>query len=387
MKNTIPALFCLVGALTVEPATAQECVNADPASVLASVHGDSEVIVDPQDAERNLILTANVGDGMSKVAIARIDGRTGQVTPGSLSIIANNFYGLTRINGPEFVQKPTGELGVLYAGLGGVRAAFRSAIPEKWNEFSFDVTGKRIFGNPPLLPSTSNGAYPAPPTPLRQNTYGQYRGDCTGICFGALGQGVTTDVVAAVLAAKGLTTAAATQSPDDGQIYLSACGASGSCGLYEAVLDGVGGFVAGSFQKLAEMGTTAPVSLAAARHPRTGSTVLFSNKGSGAVDVWEHSSDGGALRLVRRVPASGSVHFRAEVDAREVVLHYLVKSGANAGSYTIPVVAAGRILQAGGAKKVNDNAAGAEIAWLPAAEKWAVFFRTANVLQRCWITP
>jgi hypothetical protein len=164
MKHIIPT-FLAIGALGLAPAIAQDCVNADPWLELGGVGGDFELRVDPQDPKQNLIFVANVADGASGIAAARINGASGQVMRGSLTPIADNYYGQSVINGPEFVQKPTGELGVVYAGPGGVHAVFRSTAPTPWNAFWFNADGKRIFGSPPPLPSTSDGAYPAPPIP------------------------------------------------------------------------------------------------------------------------------------------------------------------------------------------------------------------------------
>ncbi len=96
------------------------CINADPSSTLASTGGDFELNVDPQDAYSNLLYVTNVASGASSVVIARIDGQSGQIIAGSLTNIANNFNGSSTTNGPEIVQEPTGEVGVLYAGRGGV---------------------------------------------------------------------------------------------------------------------------------------------------------------------------------------------------------------------------------------------------------------------------
>ncbi len=386
MNHIIPA-FLAIGALAVAPAKAQECVNADPSSVLVGVQGDFEIRVDPQDPEENLIFISNVKDGASQVVAARVDGITGQVMPGSLATVANDFYGQKIINGPEFVQKPSGELGIVYAGPGGVHAVFRSATPKGWNAFNLDVHGDVITNTPPRLPATSEGAYPAPPIPLGQHTHGQLRGDCASICYGSLSEGVTTDVTA-VLAPKGLTVSAATQSPTDGYIYISACKGLYSCNLYEAQIDGAGGFVPNSFQVLAGVGRVSPVSMAAARHPLTGATILFSNRGANAVDVWEQPGGGGGLRLIRRVSVPGNTHYRVETDRNSVVLHYLVRSGTSAGSYTIPVAAPGSVLNVGTSKKVTDQSSGAEVFWSPAANKWAVLYRSSEgALRRCWFTP
>ena len=179
------------------------------------------------------------------------------------------------------------------------------------------------------------------------------------------------------------------QAPNDGYIYISACDTTNSCGLYEAQIDGAGSFVAGTFQKLASVGSVAPVQLAAARHLMTGTTVLFSNEGTMMVDVWEQPAAGGALSLVKRVPVTSNGHYRAEFSPTEVVLNYLIRWGASAGSYTIPVTANGTTLVIGASKRISRISSGSELDWFPAANRWAINYRSAlqKVLTRCWVTP
>jgi hypothetical protein len=350
---------------------------------------DFELTVDPQDPEKNLIYISNANNGGSIVA-ARVDGQTGMVITGSLTKIVNNFFGLSSIDGPEFVQKPSGELGVLYAGLGGVHGTFRSAVPAAWNDFRFDVNGLPFRGGPPLLTNTSEGAYPAPPLPLGQFTFGQWLGSCLGVCYGALGGSITTDVVA-VLQERGLTVSTTAQSPRDGYIFISACNSIGSCGLYEAFVDPSLGILPQSFSKLASVSGPAAVDgLVAERHPVTGSTVLFSNEDEGGtiIDVWEQPGGGGALTLIGKFSVSASRRYRTAASDTQVVLHYIIRLGKRAGSYTLPVSATRTSLVPGSIQKVSDTGTGSELEWLPAADNWGLFYRRSpTTLTRCWITP
>lgn len=381
--STVPIVLA-TDAVTAAPSS--NCTIADPSGVLASVGGDFEIAVDPQDPAGNAIFVANLASGASSVVAARINGVSGQVVNQTLTPIANNFLGQTKIQGPEFVQRPTGELGVLYAGPGGVHAVFRSRIPAAWNDLVYDVTGAPTGGSPPVLPASSDGAYPKGPLPLGQNTYGQWRGTCQGICYGSFGSNVTTDVVA-VLTPQGFTAASGAQSPRDGYVFLGLCDANDACGIYEAQIDNAGGFTEGSFQLLAEV-NDAPAQLAAARHPVTGATVLFSDGGSRTIDVWQQPAGGGPLSLVAHVSANKHEHFRAETSATQVVLHYLSAALLADGSFTIPVSANGTSLVAGASKKISSYGHGAEFLWLPAANKWALLYRgSGNVPTRCWVTP
>jgi hypothetical protein len=303
MKPTISAFVLLSTATTALAQANPTCINGDPSSVLAGINGDFEVQVDPQDPARNVIYTSNVATGASSVVVARIDGLSGQVVPGSLHVIANNYQGVTLINGPEFVQPPGGELGILYAGPEGVHGAFRPLNTQVWYNFFFNLTGVPTNGSPSKLP-TSIGAYPWPPIPLGQRTYGQYFGNCSDNgphvdwCYGALGFGVSTDV-GAVLKPEGFSVSYTVQSPRDGYIFISACQDS-NCGLFEGKIDNAGGLVLTTVSALTQQ---APVNVAAARHPVTGTTVVFSDHGSSLIDVWEQPASGGALKLIRSVPA------------------------------------------------------------------------------------
>jgi hypothetical protein len=366
------------------------CGNADPSLVLANVSGDFEITADPQDAAHSLIYISNVAkSGPSTVVTAHIGNTTGQVMSGSLTQIADNFDGNSAINGPEFVWQPTGQFGVLYTGVGGVHGVFRASVPTAWNAFNFDVSGAPTNGSPPALPTTSDGAYPGADQKLDESTYAQNHGTCSGICYSALTFGIPTDVAAVATANFGLTGSAATGSPRDGYVFMGACDTTGSCGIYEGLIDNNGGFVAGTFQKRASV-ATAPADLGAARHPLTGSTVLFASHGSNAIDVWQQPASGGALSLVASVPVNTSAHYRPRTSNTEVVLHYYGASTLATGSYTIPVSAKNGALVAGSSTKISSYGSGSDLAWLPAAGEWALFYRpspTTNALTRCWVNP
>lgn len=363
-------------------ASTSTCDTADPTSTFATVGGDFELTVDPQDSASNLIIVANIANGNSSVVAARVNGLSGQIAPQTLTTIADNFVG--DVHGPEIVQKPSGELGVIYAGPQGVHGVFRSQLPSAWDQLIYDVYGAQTSSSPPPLASTSVGAYPAI-MPLGQNTYGQWQGDCQGICYGALGFGIPTDVVA-LLAPQGYTASFATQSTRDGYIFISACDASNACGIYEALIDNAGGFAADSFQKLVDL-PAAPLHLAADRHPVTGTTILFSNNGTDNVTVWQQPATGGALTQIANVSAPKNQHYRVVSDPAKLVLNYFGATILTDGSYTIPVTAKGTKLVVGASKKIGKKGHGSELAYLPAVNKWAHYYRASGVLQRCWVAP
>ncbi len=364
------------------------CINADPSSEVANVNGDFELQADPQDPAGNVIFISNLASGASSVVVAQVDGLTGAVISGSLTTVADNYNGQTIINGPEFVQKSTGELGMIYAGGDGVHGVFRSNPPTTWNAFNFDVTGAPTNGSPPPLPATIDGAYPIGKNILGINTYGQALGGCAGsACFSALGSGTYTDVGATMTAA-GLTASGVALSPRDGYLFMSACDANNVCGLYEAKIDGAGGFVAGSLQQVAAT-ADAPVNMAAVTAPTSGATVLFTDDGARAVDIWRQPATGGALTLISTIPVYSSAHYRVAANSNEVVLNYLIRSGLHKGSYTIAVpTVGGSLTPPSTSTKISTVYAGTEFDWLPAAGQWALFFRPSQgQLTRCWVNP
>ncbi len=369
---------------------AADCANADPASELAGVGGDFELTADPQDPEGHLLYVSNMADGASSLVLARLDGTTGQVLQGSLTTIATNFDGQND-NGPEFVMQRDGVIGVIYSGIGGVHGVFRPQIPANWNQFQFDVFGNPIRNdNPPVLTNTSDGAYPTVSLhiPQQSDTYAQFFGSCSSRCYGNLYGGVTTDV-SLQMASLGLTVSSTAQSPREGYVFMSACDLAGACGLYEGLITSGGIFFPGSVQKLAPLLRAVKLyGLAAARHPLTGSTVVFSLVESATTaKVWGQSPTGGVLKLIGSVQIDAGTHFRVELNDSEVVLNYLVFSGPDTGNYTVPVTAVGGNLAVGTNRQISTVAQGAELDWLPAANRWALYYRSSDKLKRCWVTP
>jgi hypothetical protein len=374
------------------------CENADPSGQMANVGGDYEIVADPQDPNGSLILASNRAEGRSGVVVVQIEGQGGKVVPNSLTTVADNYNGTNFYNGPEFVRQPSGALGLLFAGGGvipattqnpltgnGVYGVFRSANRGRWNDFGFAVGGARLPSSSGLrLTSSLESGYPGGSPILGQRSYPMFGRGCSGICYAAMDSGTFTDVYAG-LATKGLTVSAATQSPDDGTVFMIACKTSApkDCGIYSATIDGRGGLVGSTAIKVA----TAPApevmeTMRAIRHPATGSIVLFAGAG-----VWEQRAKGAQLTSIGKVNGPAGGHYRSEADATSVVLHYLVRSGASAGSYTVRVAEGGEGLAAESTKKIGTATAGAELIWLPNANRWALFSRSAGTFSRCWVAP
>lgn len=380
--STVPIVLA-TDAVTAAPSS--DCSSADPKKVLTSVGGDFEIKADPQDSAGNLIFIANAANGASSVVAVRLNATSGQAVAGTRTTIANNFVGQSAINGPEFVQKPSGALGVLYAGDGGVHAVFRGDIAGAWNDFRYNADATPTGGSPASLAATTDGNYPGFQL-AGLYTYSFFQGSCTSRCAADFRFGTYTDFEL-VLNSLGLTGSGAAPSPRDGYGFLTACDANANCGIYEAQIDGAGGFASGTFQLLAPT-ATARKAMASVRHPLTGTTVLFTEASSSAIDVWEQPAAGGPLTLIAEVPSVNGSHYTALRGVDKVVLHYYGGGILKNGSYTLPVTASGTTLVAGTSKLVSSQDAGSELVWLPAVDKWALYYRSSNnTMMRCWITP
>jgi hypothetical protein len=379
------------------PALAQQsedCINADPTSILSNIAGDFQLALDPQDPDQHIIFLSNVSkesNAPQDIDIAQLDGQTGKVVAGSLTVIATNFFGSSQMNGPRWMYTPQGQLGIIYVGTGGVHGAYRSSPPTAWNIFPLNYNGSATGGSASVLPNTSSGAYPAatddPPTQFA--TYPQYLGTCTSLCYAAFDGGTATDV-SATLAPDGYAAVNATQSTRDGVIVISACATStSSCGLFQAKIDGAGGLT--NFKQIASTGSPASPSLAVEKHPVTGTTVVFSQGAGDTIDVWEQTTNAGMLSLIGTVTVpTGAVHYRATASATQVVLNFIVRSGAAIGNYTIPVSATGTTLTVGSSNRISMFSGGTDLQWFPAAGKFGFYYREPTSGQqytRCWVTP
>ncbi len=145
--------------------------------------------------------------------------------------------------------------------------------------------------------------------------------------------------------------------------------------------------MANTFKQLAQVGE-GPLYMSAARDPITGKTILFSNEGTSKIDVWEQATTEGALTLIGTAPVTSSWHYVAEPDNAKVVLNFLGVEPVDLASYTITVTASGNSFVLGPVRKqINTHGIGSEVDWLPAANRWAIFYKSSGVFYRCWINP
>jgi hypothetical protein len=404
MKRLLVGSAMLLAAVV--PAFAQSgtgCQNADPNGVLANVGGDFELATDPTDPNHIMFVSNVTPDSTApqNVVVAQIDGQTGRVVAGSLTVIANNFSGLSRQNGPEWMQAPDGRVGVVYAGAGGVHGVYRAASPSSWNAFQFNWNNTASSGSPSLLPDTFSSAFPGSPLgpPTKAATIPQAWGKCTTTCYGAYNTGKTTDI-GAVIAAQGYVYSNSTM-PDgsstssDGLVYIAACQGS-ACGIYEAKIDGNGGLT--FLQQVASTGSWAVTRMAVGRHPTTGTFVMFTDAPGNVVNVWQQQPASAPpypqFTLIGSVPVpAGYDHFRTLASNAKLILNFFVRQGAPLGTYSITINARGGSLVVPSSPMLLSSATsgGSELKFLPLAAKWLLMYRTtrtpANAFTRCWVTP
>ncbi len=366
------------------------CSNSDPSGVVTSIKGDFELVGDPQDASSSIIYTANSVNGAGSVVVARIDGSSGNLIAGSLTTVATNWLGESVINGPEFVQKPDGRVGILYAGPGGVHGVFRSNPPLAWNDFAFSNSGSPVGTSAPTLGPTIDGNYAGAGMIFKQNAYFEYPASADNAFFGSLTGGSLTNISATMTSA-GLTASTVAHSPRDRYVFMDATSSTLGPGIYEAEIDGSGGFTPSSLIRLTSTRAThlGRDDIRAIRHPVTNDTILFADAGVGGISVYSQAPSGGPLTLLKTVNSATSTHYRTEADMGKVVLHYYIKTGLTSkqGSYTLPVTASGGQLNVGSPKRISPKSNGAELVWFSSTNQWALFYRSTNEFTRCLVTP
>ncbi|MBS0560796.1 MAG: hypothetical protein JSR21_12145 [Proteobacteria bacterium] len=406
IRRCAAALLLAAGVAAALPALAQTstCGTMDPTGVLAGVAGDFELTVDPDDPAGNVLFVSNIQPDFfqyQNVVVAQIDATTGQTVPGSLTVVANNFKGNSSRNGPEWVRTPQGQLGAIYTSADGVHGVFRAAPPVSWNGFLYDYVGNPTLGSPPVLPSSLPGFYDGlpPKPPQKAATIPMYApvptmNTCTNACYGYYNAGQSTDVTSVLQGQYGLWVGGVTQAPWDSYLYVAACTQrTRICGIYQAQIDGQGGFA--SVQSIATADYTLSsgsglLQMAAEVHPVNGVPVLFTGETPRLISVWTQSAPGAPLTLLTRVAAPpGAVHYRAYVSDTQVVLNFFVRNGPALGQYTLPVSANGSSLTVGKVTQIYANSLqGSEIQWYRGAQSWAVSFRGQDgIYRRCWFTP
>lgn len=354
--------------------------------------GDIEIIVDPDDSDNNLILTANLGERSqltpkNSIVVTLLDGTTGQALSDIIEV-ARNFRG-TNSAGPEFSYQVERGLGILYRGQEGVHSTWRRG--GAWYRFIYDADGIRHGGTPPVLPGSAPKRDPFPMgTPplgdprLVEYAFSDYRKNWLGV----VGSEARIELFE-------LFDRYGIEVYDKSQIalhpfaasYVLFCGCiksdSGqqSCGLYEAKLVFDANDFTAELSRLSDHDVLFE-RIAAARHPLTGSLVVFALTTS-TLWVFESVTAHQPLREIASFFNDGSYqleHPRIENSHDNLYLHLVDREGAGAGSY---LVRYGE--QPADPEWISPRGTGAELVYMPAADRLALFYKEAGKLVRCWV--
>ena len=381
-------------------------VAADVTELIASERfEDFEITVDPSDPEFNLIFAANTqhprGE-LSDILVARLDGTTGRLS-GMPRIIAANYAGHPRINGPEFAFEESLGLGVLYAGPRGVHAAWRPS-GTSWHAFRFDVHGVPFpHDTPPALPGTTAGRHPGGSPPFDLLSYSEIFGGsstrCEEVCYGNYTDPTRTDLAPALRAAVTLDLVVSTPHPAmSGYVIFNACSpaiaASTECGLFEILIDGKGGVEADTLLRLTPTAWNIQYApgqgLRAGVHPVTGNLVVFGLR-SGNLDVWESDTIHSVLTLVDSFTniSDDAGHTRVVEGNTALYLHFIVREGPEHGSYVTVFEEA-----PAPPEWILGRPGGSELVYFPAVDRLGLYYTKGVVdsssvahqlLVRCWV--
>ncbi|MEA3278785.1 MAG: hypothetical protein U9Q81_26495 [Pseudomonadota bacterium] len=379
----------------------------DPDSPLATFQ-DFEIGVDPEDPDGDLIYASNVERGTpdgTDIYVMRLDGRTGMLS-GSPRIIADNYTGRQKLNGPEFTFNPQSGLGVMLAGPGGVHAAWRRS-PMAWDAFDFDLFGAPFPPlTPPPLPPTYPGRHPKDSHPFGLRAYSEIDFEtytCGEVCYAYLDDSTTTDLKVTLEAAGNFQLYRSTLHPvADGYAVFTGCrlptAAPSDCGIFEVQIDGNGGVSWETFMQLYEQvrfPTQEYEKIQTAIHPVSGNLVVALLHGH-TLAIWESGTPHAKLTLVDKLDnlPTGETetpsHLRLIEGPTVLYVQFFLRDGANMGSYVSVFDESFGPLQQIDAR----DPGGSELVYLPAADRLALFHgETASMpngtevqmVQRCWV--
>jgi hypothetical protein len=380
----LASISVLLYSQAVHPADATDC------EVVArdlGKFGDFEITVDPTDPASNLLIVGNIGENLAgtPIIVAQLDGYTGKLLAGP-TVIAEDFTGIKIINGPEFAFSEYQNLGVLYAGPYGVHAAWR--FGGSWDEFHYDVWGNTFPGSPPPLPGTEPGRYPqgAPPFGVRTvaEFFGRFNNQCPGRCYGLLFDSVYTTLSTSLIPL-GLEQGQSTLHPTaDGYVIFSACELlSGACAVYEIAIDGSGGVLESTLQRLVEPDHRFRdmVDILATVHPSSKNIVVYGLSSDGFV-ILESSAAHVPLTLSRLFTdlPDEPIHMRITESPKALYLHFIDRRGLDQGSYV------SRYRKSPQAPKfISLRGTGAELVFMSAASRLALFYKEKKNFVRCWV--
>lgn len=430
-----------------EPAVARaESALAPNCTWITRALGDFEIAPDPEFAP-NLLLVTNVDQGASNypVTISQLSGVDGSVIAGPVRV-AENYTGLSKINGPELSRLPPGgpvRMGVLYHSPRGVSAAWRVSNPASWDAFVSKLDGQPMLlphVGPPLLDASPADAYPGGGAPDDLSGFSAFGGACHGLCYGRVAgaAGSMTAVHDRVYADDGLVGMASTADASvEDEVLVSACRydaacaqascpgqlacvigcggdvaclkgcdtaclatcANSECGVYRATIDGAGGLRPLASPSAAcgtgrPLGHLTPVDCSTTHAaPRE---TLRTGKPTGSNTTYTFVKDGRDIvvssvgGLSARFTDAGidAEHFRTVGGASgQLVMYYQVRTGANAGGYKITVDESLGTITADGS--FTDKTYGVELVYFPqAATPGFAYYALEDrpLLGQQWIT-
>lgn len=373
---------------------------------------DFEIAIDPEDPEQNLIFTSNVEHGAPEgtdIFVMQLDGRTGMLSAGP-RIIAKNFTGRAKVNGPELAFIPGSGLGVLFAGPHGVHGAWREE-QAGWNAFLADVDGQSFAAlEPPGLPASVPGRHPDQSQPFGLQFYSEIdflTDTCSEACYAYPRDAVTTDLGLALATSRRFNFIRSSPNPlAEGYTFVFGCSRPYSdpsdCGVFEVKIDGFGGIEPATFTQLSELSWYPRKKYRAIRyngisatiHPLTERLVVVLLYGR-KLTVWEADAPHSPLRLVgenlslptgKRSPH----HLRLIAGATNLYLEFYLRDGPEMGAWLLTLDDS-----LGPPVRIDErDPTGSEVVYLPAVNRLAYYDRvevtifdgiTVDALERCWI--
>lgn len=366
---------------------------------------DYEITVDPEDPEQNLLLTSNVtsvGPSGSDIFVMRLDGLTGMAS-GRPRMLSGLYTGRAKVNGPEFAYHPIHGLGILYASVDGVHAAWRiNANP--WWGFGYDLGGKLYRPDEPsALPPTIPNRHPNDSQPFGREMYGEIdfeANTCGEVCYAYYEDSTTTDMRPILRETLQFDLGRSAPHPTaDGYVIFSGCtkAVPPDCGIFEVQIDGAGGILVDTAAQLFSLPQDPPPAyhaIEAAIHPSSGKLMVFILHG-GSLTAWEASGAHAPLRLFGQLTDLPTWrdetpdHLRL-IDADDVLIaQVFMREGPDIGSWTAVVDDRLHPIQ----NTLPVDPSGSELIFLPAANRLAQFLpytvrlggAEIPTIVRCWI--
>lgn len=334
--------------------------------------GDYEIVIDPESPSE-LLLTANYGEGedsLNEIQIHTLDANG--IYIGGTEVLASNYIGTSRRNGPEFMYHPDHGVGITYTGPMGMHATWR-----RNNTWGYNVFGTPIAGEPEALPGTQYGLYPGL-FPMGVKTRMELDLFSPRIFIGKVDSQVQTDVVS-LFAESRLSFFTGVIHPSLENTMVVALGGRRGAALFQVALDGKGGIDYSQSSQLTPFRTelSRVDELAIAYHPANGNLVIMVI-GDRYTQVWENSGEG--LTLIAQSELTFKPdHLRMIVGDKGVYGHFYDRSATNFDQWLIEYEATPNEPY-----MFADEIRSVELVWIPSG-RLALFSldREADALRVC----